>query len=260
MQRCYEVKLPESLRAELADLGDEGPCSESFELKESMHYSRVDHSMCFIDERYLLVTGSYIRDEKMNETCERYDIQMDRFAKFPPLNVGRCSHSSCSFDARYVLVFCGLIIVRTEYEEVSEEDRMVIIKERVNWTPTNSIERLDTQNKARGWTTLDIPLSPLTPRRTPGVVQVSSSEILIFGGQARGKQLKASFRLDTRTCTITKGLKSIGAELNPRYRPVVLTTQDCILASEIGTSIIYERKKHKTAFQPTFDLQRSKEL
>ena len=63
-----------------------------------MYQKRTDHSMCFLNDDFLFVTGSYIQDNKMNETCERYDIKMDRFAKFPSMNVGRCHHSSCSFD------------------------------------------------------------------------------------------------------------------------------------------------------------------
>ena len=67
----------------------------------------------------------------------------DRFIKFPSLNVGRCHHSSCSFDARFVFVICGLVIQKTQREEVSEEDKMTIIREISTWAPSNSIERFD---------------------------------------------------------------------------------------------------------------------
>ena len=84
-------------------------------------------------------------------------------------------------------MLCGLIIDVTEIAEFSVEDEMTIIRERVSWQPTNTIERFDTNRQAKGWASLDIPMSPLTPRRTPGAVQVNSFEILIFGGVATGK-------------------------------------------------------------------------
>ena len=105
----------------------------SCESKESMHYQRYDHSMCFLDDRYLFVTGSYIRELQVFKTVERYDIVKDRFSKFPSLNVGRCMHSSCSFDGQYIFVLCGLVINVTEYAEFSVEDGMTIIKDRVTW-------------------------------------------------------------------------------------------------------------------------------
>ncbi len=152
-----------------------------------MNYKHIDHSLCYLDDKYLFVTGSYLKDDKMHETCERYDVKMDRWAKFPPLSVGRCHHSSCSVDGRYVFVICGLIIVRHEYQVVSEEDNgMVIIKEEFHWQATNTIERFDAANKTAGWLPMNIPDTPLVPRRSPGVLQVSGSEILIFGGSKAG--------------------------------------------------------------------------
>ena len=79
-------------------------------LKESMNYSHMDHSMCYLSEQFLFVTGSYIKDDNFAATTERYDIEMDRWAKYPPLTTGRAFHSSCGFENRYVFVFCGLVI------------------------------------------------------------------------------------------------------------------------------------------------------
>ena len=108
MRQCYEV-IPRSWHS---------PCvTDSFrmgevscEVKESMRYWHYDHSMCFLDDRYLYVTGSYVRLDQVCKSVERYDIVKDRFSKCPSLNVGRCLHSSCSFDGQYIFVLCGLII------------------------------------------------------------------------------------------------------------------------------------------------------
>mmetsp|Transcript_1140 Transcript_1140/g.1501 ORF Transcript_1140/g.1501 Transcript_1140/m.1501 type:complete len:103 (-) Transcript_1140:230-538(-) len=100
---------------------------------------------------------------------------------------------------------CGLIIIKTQREEKSEEDRgMTIIRELSHWEPTNSIERLDTTNKSNVWSIMNIPISPLTPRCTPGCVQTSPTEILIFGGSTKGKELRASYRFNVFTETVTK--------------------------------------------------------
>mmetsp|Transcript_41818 Transcript_41818/g.55135 ORF Transcript_41818/g.55135 Transcript_41818/m.55135 type:complete len:172 (+) Transcript_41818:659-1174(+) len=166
--------------------------------------------MCFLNDTFLFVIGSYVKGERntFSSSCERYDIKLDRFAKFPSLNTDRCHHSSCSFDARFIFVFCGSVLSLSQVEIRSQEDRgMTFIREEHHWQPSNSIGRFESSDKAAGWATLLIPLSPLTPRRTPGVVQVRSTEILIFGEQAEGagaKVLKASYRFDVHTQTITK--------------------------------------------------------
>lgn len=127
--------------------------------------------MCFLTDQFLFVTGSYLKEENYLTTTERYDVELDRWAKYPPLTVGRSFHSSCGFEGRYVFVFCGMEYERTEHEVVSKEDHgMTIIMEKFHWTPTASIERLDSFKKATGWQRLEIPNSPLTPRKNPGVL------------------------------------------------------------------------------------------
>ena len=180
MRRTVEI-IPDSLRNFGSDAGDH--LIESHVLKEPMNYHHIDHSVCFLDDKYLIATGSYIQDENTHQTCERYDVVKDRWAKYPPMTVGRCHHSSLAIEAKYVFVICGLVIVRTEKEIVSEEDNgMLIIKEEFNWQASNTIERMDSSKKLEGWMPLNIPESILTPRRNPGVVQTSQNEILIFGG------------------------------------------------------------------------------
>lgn len=92
-------------------------------MKESTNFKRVDHSLCYLNDEYLMVTGSYIQDEKMHETSERYDLNKDRWVNYPNLNVGRSFHSSCSFEGRFIFVLCGLVIETRQLEITSEEDR-----------------------------------------------------------------------------------------------------------------------------------------
>ena len=117
MKRCVEIRLPAqdaTSTIKLDSLKSNYPQMENtYEVKESMYYKRCDHSFCYLDNNYLFVTGSYISDSETNTSCERYDVQNDRFIRYPPLNVGRCHHSSCSFDGRFVFVLCGLVIVKS---------------------------------------------------------------------------------------------------------------------------------------------------
>lgn len=73
-----------------------------------MNYNHTDHSMCFLTDQFLFATGSYLKEENYLTTTERYDVDLDRWAKYPNLTIGRAFHSSCGFEGRYVFVFCGM--------------------------------------------------------------------------------------------------------------------------------------------------------
>ena len=118
---------------------------------------------------------------------------MDRWAKMPNLNIGRCYHASVSFGARYVFVLCGLVLEKRQVEIQSAEDRGIIIQEKESWVPSNTIERFDPLSRAAGWSKIEIFDSPLTARRCPGVLQTSESEISIFGGLQGSKEFKARY-------------------------------------------------------------------
>ena len=120
-------------------------------------------------------------------------MYMDRWAKMPNLNIGRCYHASVSFGARYVFVLCGLVLEKRQVEIQSAEDRGIIIQEKESWVPSNTIERFDPLSRAAGWSKIEIFDSPLTARRCPGVLQTSESEISIFGGLQGSKEFKARY-------------------------------------------------------------------
>ena len=85
---------------------------------------------------------------------------MDRWAKYPPLSVGRSFHASCGFEGRYVYVLCGLIYFRDEYEATDEESGTTYMKVEHKWRVSNTIERLDGFKKLQPWIPIEIPQSP----------------------------------------------------------------------------------------------------
>ena len=68
---------------------------------------------------------------------------------------------------------------------------------------SNTIEMFDSQSKAKGWVPVDIPETPLTVRRSPGIIQINAQDILIFGGSS-DKTLKAIYRYNVNNSTIRR--------------------------------------------------------
>ena len=136
---------------------------------------------------------------------------------------------------------------------VSQEDHgMVIVIEKLAWVVTNAIERLDTYNRAEGWHKYEIfGPSHLTPRQTPGVLQVSSSEILIFGGRSPGLEttpLRALYKLNVNRNKIKKinfnsSHKASSSQpkhaVNPRQRQTVLGTDFSVITADEDSTVVY---------------------
>ena len=116
-----------------------------------MNYAHVFHSMCYLNENKIYVTGSRETADGADTSVESYDISSDTWTVRPALPEGRCRHSSCGFQQRYVFVFCGW----------------------VNKARSNQILRLDTYNMDNGWEALGyIPSSEeaFEHRVCPGVL------------------------------------------------------------------------------------------
>ena len=93
--------------------------------------------MCCLD-KYILVTGSFsVELEKAYVRAERYNILRDKWEELAPLNQGRALHASCAFNQRHAFVFCGVEMPKGGL--------------------CNSIERLDMQDTASGWNSIQIP-------------------------------------------------------------------------------------------------------
>lgn len=75
---------------------------------DELKYARHGHSVCCLNDKFLIVTGSRCEDDRAYERCEQYNIDLDLWFEIPNLNVGRHYHSSCTFQDRFVYVFCGI--------------------------------------------------------------------------------------------------------------------------------------------------------
>ena len=94
---------------------------------DDMKYSRHGHSVCCLNDKFLIVSGSRCEDDDSFKRCEQYNIDLDLWFEIPNLNVGRHYHSSCTYNERFVFVFCGIAQSGKKY--------------------CNSIERYDSHNR-----------------------------------------------------------------------------------------------------------------
>ena len=82
---------------------------------DEMKYRRHGHSVAAVNNKFLIVTGSRLEDDKAYMRCEQYNIDLDLWFEIPSLNIGRHYHSSTSMNNRYVYVFCGIAQSDREY-------------------------------------------------------------------------------------------------------------------------------------------------
>ena len=92
-----------------------------------------------------------------------YSIELDKWTKLPSLKTGKQSHSSCAFNERYVYVFGA-------YQ---------------HGFLRNTVEVLDMDCLATGWTKVTIREKDMIARYKPAVFQISKKELCILGGQDR---------------------------------------------------------------------------
>ena len=139
---------------------------------DELKYARHGHSVCCLNDKFLIVTGSRCEDDRAYERCEQYNIDLDLWFEIPNLNVGRHYHSSCTFQDRFVYVFCGIAQSCRKY--------------------CNSIERYDSQNRSQNWAVINMPSAQFPERQGAGVSQITNEEIVIFGGFS-GKFLRECY-------------------------------------------------------------------
>jgi len=72
-----------------------------------MNFARDFHSMCYLDENTLFVTGS--RKPGAEKTVEKYDIVNNIWSRQKDMQTGRSRHSSCGFAQKAIYVFCGWV-------------------------------------------------------------------------------------------------------------------------------------------------------
>jgi hypothetical protein len=76
-----------------------------YTFKSPMRNARKGHSVCCVNNEYLVVLGS--RVQYTGNTCELYNIEKDEWQDLPSLLTARNYHSSCAL-ADKVYVFFGV--------------------------------------------------------------------------------------------------------------------------------------------------------
>jgi hypothetical protein len=151
-----------------------------------MKYARHGHSACGVGEKYIVVTGGRIGD---GNTCEIYDVGLNKWSDLPRLNTKRHYHSSCAFENSSVFAFCGINCDNRAY--------------------VNTIERLDIsmfhQNVITHWEVFTVSSGSLefTARQGLGSCQIDAQGILLVGGYT-GEHTKDSFYLNVGDKTLSK--------------------------------------------------------
>ena len=79
--------------------------SYTFQQRADLKEPRHGHSACGVGEKYIAVTAGRIGT---GNSCELYDVGLNKWADLPKLNTKRHYHSSCVFENSSLFVFCGI--------------------------------------------------------------------------------------------------------------------------------------------------------
>ena len=184
-----------------------------------MAFARDFHSMCYLDENTLFVTGS--RRPGAEKTVEKYDVVNNIWTRKKDMQFGRSRHSSCGFAQQAIYVFCGWI----------------------NKERSDKIEKLSITANDAAWELVELIADEnamaFEKRTIPGVLQISKTQILIFGGFGAKNALKDMHILDMTAKTIKKSNKvsEFGMELYYR-RAHLADNGDTLLGIDADCSVI----------------------
>lgn len=149
--------------------------------RRHMIYARHNHVLLSVQDRAVAI-GGYNRGSTALKKCERFDLENNMWTELPELNEERNFLSACAVGDRFIYVFGGT--------QLAERDR------------AETYETLDTEQPS-SWTLLQISTSEgpcqSVIRFGVGSVQMSKSEILIFGGLNENQYFNASYILNTET-------------------------------------------------------------
>ena len=136
---------------------------------KKMRYARHGHSVCQIQDRYLIVSGSRKEVNSAATRVELYDTNNDDWMDLANLNEGRHYHSSCQFSNQYLFVFGGIQNQSKKYSATIERLYFEIGGKRT-WETLNHKPQIGSV------------LSMLTARQGAGMCQVAADQLVIVGG------------------------------------------------------------------------------
>lgn len=186
--------------------------------RDSMKHPRHGHSVTWLGEKFVVVTGSRKEKNDSQRKSECYNSDIDLWFELPDMNVGRHYHSSCSFQDRFVYIFCGIANKTRKY--------------------INSIEVLDNNKSKKQWIQIPEIQSRVFPdRQGCGVCQKDEHHILIFGGFS-GRFLKDSYLFNTQSNAMTR-TASVNTETFVFQMPVMWDSRDqSVISCDIQHQVV----------------------
>jgi len=162
--------------------------SASWIKKQSMNIARRNHTLIsFNSAEFIYAICGYNSEYKYLSHCEKYSINHNKWIEIPETNEKKQDPSICQVNNRFIYIMGG-----GKYED-SE------------WIFSDNIEYLDTYAETE-WKIFN--LSPnsdiLPPQCYCGAVQVSYTEILIFGGFHDNLHQNECFILNLENSTLEK--------------------------------------------------------
>lgn len=160
-----------------------------------MGHRRADHSL-ISNDGFLYCVGSFVND-KFKASCEKYDIENDKWSKISKMTKPRSGVGLCVFNDNFIFAFGG-----------RDQDNAAL----------NRIEVYDIPKDK--WTLLHLPDSPWQGAYLAQAYQVSRDKILIFGNSlAQSDEVQNSptyiFTPDSGTFEESNELSEPSAFANP---------------------------------------------
>lgn len=176
--------------------------------KATLKEARAWHSVFTVLDSYIYAVGGYNNISGTLNSCERYEVKRDKWTIIPPLLCKRWSASLTCFNERFLYVFYGMT-------------QKILCK---------SIEKLDLLETDMGWVLIYEPeIGIERARRRHASFQVSSKEILVFGGDT-GKQMeKISLLFNTHKESIKIGHKEFSCIPHQNYNRYITATYSNVL-------------------------------
>ena len=177
------------------------------EEKAPMQVKRCGHVLVTMAHRYLYALGGMNKGEAGQniiplDTCECYDITTDSWHKIHELTEPKFWLCGCSFGNHYIYIFGGT----TKGDDVLDHiDRRNTLDDGAPWERVNL-------NLATDW----------TPIMQAACVQISKTEILIYGGTSGSKVYKdTGYVLNTKNFNMEICAKMPAEERFYRCKPMI---------------------------------------
>jgi len=153
--------------------------------KASMLHARAWHGIGLLLDNSIYAIGGYNDKERTLRACEKYSIEIDRWRAIPFLSNCRWGLSVTIFNARTMYCFFG----------INEK------------TALTDIESFDCLDEERGWEEVYNPRKDQEyVRRCHAAIQVSNTDILIFGGDSGGISTEGQLYYNTSKGNITPSI------------------------------------------------------